>query len=183
MNEFCLSNQKGFGDNVVKELKEVCEFQNGRGIKKDTLIVGEFPVIGGGQNPMGFHNAFNTKENTILCSSSGAYAGFISKYGTKVWASDCFAITPKPNAINNMYLYYWLKTMQEHIYKMQTGTAQPHIYSKDLQTIKIQIPSIERQKEIVEYCENNDALIIQLQKEIESNKQMATQFINGMLKL
>ena len=138
---------------VVKTLGEVCDFKNGKGIKKDTLIEGEYPVIGGGQKPMGFHNEYNADENTILCSSSGAYAGFISKYDKKVWASDCFSIIPKNNSINNTYLYYLLKNIQDKIYKLQTGTAQPHIYSKDLQNIKIPIPSLERQQEAVKYVD------------------------------
>jgi len=182
LNEFCLNNQKIFGENVVKTLGEVCKFKNGKGIKKDTLIEGEYPVIGGGQKPMGFHNEYNTNENTILCSSSGAYAGFISKYDKKVWASDCFSIIPKENTIDNNYLYYLLKTTQYIIYKNQTGAAQPHVYSKDLKDLKIPIPSLERQKEIVEYCEYNDTLIKQLEKEIENNKKQAQQFITGIVK-
>ena len=182
LNEFCLNNQKIFGENVVKTLGEVCNFKNGKGIKKDTLIEGEYPVIGGGQKPMGFHNEYNADKNTILCSSSGAYAGFISKYDKKVWTSDCFSIIPKNNSINNTYLYYLLKTIQDKIYKLQTGTAQPHIYSKDLQNIKISIPSLERQQEIVEYCDFNDILIKQLEKEIENNKKQAQQFITGIVK-
>jgi type I restriction-modification system DNA methylase subunit len=138
---------------VVKTLGEVCEFQNGKGIKKDKLVEGEYPVIGGGQKPMGYHNKYNTNENTILCSSSGAYAGFISKYNEKVWASDCFSIIPKNNLANNSYIYYLLKTIQPKIYKSQTGTAQPHVYSKDLQNIKIPIPPIEKQHEIVKYLD------------------------------
>ena len=121
---------------VVKTLGESCKFKNGKAIKKNTLIEGEYPVIGGGQKPMGFHNEYNTNENTILCSSSGAYAGFISKYDKKVWASDCFSIIPKDKSIENNYLYYLLKTIQYKIYKLQTGTAQPHVYSKNLQNIK-----------------------------------------------
>ena len=183
LNKFCLSNQKIFGENVVKTLGEVCNFKNGKGIKKDTLVEGEYPVIGGGQKPMGFHNEYNTNENAILCSSSGAYAGFISKYDKKVWASDCFSIIPKENSkIDNNYLYYLLKTIQDKIYKTQSGAAQPHIYSKDLQNNKIPVPSIERQKEIIEYCGYNDTLIKQLEKEIENNKKQAQQFITGIVK-
>jgi len=182
LNEFYLSNQKIFGKNEVKTLGEVCNFRNGKGIKKDTLIEGEYPVIGGGQKPMGFHNEYNSNENTILCSSSGAYAGFISKYDKKVWASDCFSIIPKNNSINNNYLYYLLKIIQYKIYKLQTGTAQPHIYSKNLENIKIPIPSLQRQNEIVEYCEYNDTLIKQLEKDIENNKKQAQQFITDIVK-
>jgi len=71
---------------------------------------------------------------------------------------------------------------QDKIYKLQTGTAQPHIYSKDLEQLKIPIPSLERQKEFVEYCENNDLLIKHLEKEIESNKKQATLFMATIIK-
>jgi restriction endonuclease S subunit/type I restriction-modification system DNA methylase subunit len=141
-----------YKNSEVKTLGEVCEFQNGKGIKKDALVEGEYPVIGGGQKPMGFHNEYNTCENTILCSSSGAYAGFISKYNKKVWASDCFSIIPK-NSINKEYLYYFLKMFQDKIYKLQTGLAQPHVYSTNLKSIKIPIPSLENQVKIVAYYE------------------------------
>ena len=53
---------------------------------------------------------------------------------------------------------------------------------KSLKQIKILIPPLERQKEIVEYCEYNDTLIKQLEKEIENNKKQAQQFITGIVK-
>jgi restriction endonuclease S subunit len=149
-SEYIKKDDDVFASDVnVMTLGEVCNFKNGKGIKKDTLVEGEYPVIGGGQKPMGFHNKYNADENTILCSSSGAYAGFISKYVKKVWASDCFSIIPKNDSINNTYLYYFLKSIQDKIYKLQTGTAQPHIYSKNLQNIKIPIPPIALQREAV----------------------------------
>ena len=49
-------------------------------------------------------------------------------------------------------------------------------------SLKIPIPTLERQKEIVEYCEYNDTLIKQLEKEIENNKKQAQQFITGIVK-
>jgi len=181
MNEFRLINQESSGRNIVKTLGEVCEFKNGKGIKKETLIDGEYPVIGGGQKPLGYHNEYNTLENTILCSSSGAYSGFISKYNKKIWSSDCFSITPKNNSIINDYLYYLLKNIQNTIYNLQIGTAQPHVYSKDLQNILIPVPSLKRQKEIVEYCEANDALIKQLEKDIENNTKQGQEFLREIL--
>jgi len=183
LNEYCLNNQKIYGENTIKTLGKVCNFKNGKGIKRDKLVEGEYPVIGGGQSPMGLHDEYNTDDNVILCSSSGAYAGYISKYEKKVWASDCFSIIPKDDSINNDYLYYLLKSMQDTIYKKQTGAAQPHVYSKDLQDMKIPISSLERQKEIVEYCESNDALIKQLEKEIENNEKQARQFLADVIKM
>ena len=160
-----------------KNLGDICEFKNGKGIKKEDLISGEYAVIGGGQKPMGFHNKFNTNEDTILCSSSGAYSGFINKYNIKTWISDCFSIIPFYENINNSYLYYYLKFIQNKIYKLQTGSGQPHVYSKDISTINIKIPSLEKQKEIIEYLDYNSDIIKNLEKEIEFNKNKSYECI------
>jgi hypothetical protein len=169
---------------VIKTLGEICEFKNGKGINKNNLISGEYPVIGGGQKPMGNHNEYNTNENVILCSSSGAYAGFISKYDKKVWASDCFSIKPSKNIIDNNYLYYLLKlSLQDTIYKLQTGTAQPHVYSKNLEKIKIPIPSLETQKEVIKKIEKLNEKNKELEKEIEINKNEVTQLMCNIVKV
>jgi len=162
----------------VRTLGEICEFVNGKVITKAQLQDGPYPVIGGGQSPMGSHNEFNREENTILCSSSGAYSGFISMYETKVWASDCIAIIPKDD-IHNMYLYHFLISIQDYIYTLQTGAGQPHVNKESLSKIEIPIPSLEKQEEIIKYCEkyNSDIefckhLICQLKEYATKCKQL-----------
>lgn len=166
---------------VVRELGDVCEFQNGKSITRNKLIKGEYPVIGGGKSPIGYHNEYNREPNTILCSSSGS-AGYISKYDTHVWASDCFSIKSKDeNILNEIYLYYHLKSVQDKIYKLQSGAGQPHVYSRDMSKLKIPIPPLEKQKELVEYCDKNNKLIKQLEEEIERTKQLSQQFISSVV--
>jgi restriction endonuclease S subunit len=48
--------------------------------------------------------------------------------------------------------------------------------------LKIPIPSLKCQKEIIEYCENNDTLIKQLEKEIENNKKQAQLFMSDIIR-
>jgi len=163
--------------NEIKDLEEVCNFKNGKMITKKNLIEGEYPVIGGGQKPMGYHNNFNVIENTILCSSSGT-AGYISKYNIKTWASDCFSIIPKIDNLKNDYLYYYLKFIQNDIYLLQEGSVQPHIYPITIHKLKIPIPSIEVQEEIINYCDNNFKIIENLNKTIEGNKKIIKDIIN-----
>jgi hypothetical protein len=66
--------------------------------------------------------------------------------------------------------------------QLYTGVAIKNISKTNIEQIKIQIPSLERQKEIVEYLEYNDKLIKNLEKEIENNKKQAQQFIRGIVK-
>lgn len=161
-----------------KQIGDVCDFLNGKTITKDKLVDGIYPVIGGGQKPFGYHDEYNRNENTILCSSSGAYAGYINRYLNKIWASDCFSITPKNENVLNDYLYYYLKNSQDNIYKLQDGTAQPHVYSKDLCKLEIKIPSIEVQNEIVKYCDRNNKLIKLIEEELEDNIKLASELLH-----
>ena len=113
-------------------------------------------------------------ENTILCSSSGNNAGFISKYNTKVWASDCFAIISKNITITNNYLYYLLKLKQDDIFKYQNGSAQPHIYSSDLNKhIKIKIP---KNKKLIEDMETTFKEIEELHNDVKKAEELYKQF-------
>ena len=125
-------------DYELVEMKHLCEFKKGKQLSKNKFVDGEYPVIGGGISPTGYHDSFNMSENTILCSSSGNNAGYISRYPSKVWASDCFAVIPKH--INDDYMYYMLLALHNSISELQNGSAQPHVYAKDLEKIKIPVP-------------------------------------------
>ena len=128
----------------------------GKQLSKKNFIEGEYFVIGGGQTPTGKHNSFNKEANTILCSQSGSYSGFISRYNTPIWASDCFSIHSKNKYImNENYLYYYLKmALQENIYNLQKGAGQPHVYPNDLVTLSLPIPSIEIQNQVVQILDD-----------------------------
>lgn len=163
-------------DVPVIELGQICDFQNGKGLSRKDFKEGIYQVIGAGHDPVGYHSEYNREPNTILCSSSGAYAGYISKYNLQVWASDCFSICPKSMIqLDNNYLFYLLKSNQDKIYKLQSGMAQPHVYSKDLSTLLIPLPSLEVQQKIVkelvsieESINTIQTRILQLEKEKQS---------------
>lgn len=146
-------------DGEWKKIGDVCNFKNGKQLSKKDYIKGDYYVIGGGQTPSGKHNTFNRNKNSILCSQSGSYAGFISRYDTPIWASDCFSIEPiNKNIINENYLYYYFKNViQDNIYKLQKGGGQPHVYSSNLSLLKLPIISIEKQTGIVQYLDKLEA--------------------------
>ena len=182
LNEFCLNTQKVFGENSVKMLGEVCKVKCGNhSTKKTSFVEGQYLIIGGGKTPIGTHNEYNCDENTILCASHGT-AGYISMYPVKTFLTMAFAFIEDNNILLRKYFYYYLKSIEDHLITLGKGTAQPCISMDKLKQIKIPIPSLERQKEIVDYCEFNDTLIQQLEKEIEQNKKQANLFISGIVK-
>lgn len=140
----------------IKTLGEVCEVKNGKQLNKIQFIKGNIPVFGGGSNIVGYHNDYNRSGNETIICGTGAYAGYINyNNGNKFWASQCFTIESKDTAsLNNKFLYYYSKlNLENEFMTNQKGTAIPFIRSTQITTIKIPIPTIETQKEIVEYLD------------------------------
>ncbi len=131
-------------------LRDVCTFKRGTMITKATLSNGIVPVIGGGLSPMGYHNESNRPSNTILISQSGENAGHVSRYSCPIWASDCFSIESNSEELTNEYLYHIIKSIEPKIKELKNGTAQPHVYPSSIEHLMIAIPSVERQRQIVE---------------------------------
>ncbi len=191
LNEFCLNNQKMFGENVVKTLGELFKLNgNGKTNSKDVSNTGEYPFYRAScENPSGTHNSydFDGNEYLLIVKSGGSSLKPISReYGIgKVFLVNgkcsaniaVFQLLPKSE--NNIkYLYKYLLHIQDKIQELaKYCTNNGNIDMNELMNLQIPIPSFERQKEIVEYCEQNDALIKQLEKEIENNKKHANQFI------
>lgn len=152
------------GDKLISllELQEkvILQAHRGKSITKNTAQKGNIPVVAGGQSSPYFHNKSNFNGSTITISASGAYAGFVWYHDCPIWASDCAVIhSIKEMTLLTKYLYYVLKGKQDEIYKLQRGSAQPHVYWSDLQQIKIPLPPLEEQEEIVKELDSYQEII------------------------
>ena len=181
-----MNNQKIFGENVVKTLGEVSKINYGKRITKSKDEGSEYFAYGGGDLMSYKVNEYNRDGITYKISRDGlSKHNCITKLYGKLFLNDTALTldTLDDKSVNNYYIGEFLLSQKKYIYDNCThGTAQLHIDINNLMKLKIPIPSIERQKEIVEYCEYNDTLIKQLEKEIENNKKQAQQFITGIVK-
>ena len=181
---------------MVKTLGEVCEkIHSGKFNSKDCKITGKYPFYTNKvNNPEGYTDeyCFDYEKYFILIKDGGAgdkkYGEHIGLgkvfkvYGKSAGTSHQYALIPKKD-FDYDYLYQYLKYIKNDIMDLaHYTTGLGCIKKSDVEGLKIYIPSIERQKEIVEYCEYNDTLIKQLEKEIENNKKQAQQFITGIVK-
>ena len=166
------------------ELGEVCEIEKGTSITKAKITNGDIPVIAGGQQPAYYHNQSNRKGQTITVSASGAYAGFINFFEIPIFASDCTTIKSKDeNKTLTKYIFRYLKAKQKDVYKLQKGMGQPHVYGKELSKIKIPLPPIEVQEEIVEQIEVKQKAISAAKSVIESLEKERRYFGQEIRKL
>ena len=94
----------------------------------------------------------NYDGNVITVSSSGAYAGYVWYHDYPIYATDCCVVFSKDESrFMTKYLFEVLKLQQKGIYRSQTGAAQPHVYTADLQMLNIPAVPITKQQEIVTY--------------------------------
>lgn len=129
-------------------VEDIGGFSRGKTITKAKVVNGNVPVVAGGLEPAYYHNVSNTHAPVITVSGSGANAGFTKLYYENIYASDCSYL----DINNSPYIYFvycFLTNNKDSIDNMQKGSAQPHVYAKDINSLSIIIPS---EKHIKEFC-------------------------------
>lgn len=169
------------GDWENTHLSNIASIKKGKALSAKNLVAGSYPVIAGGKSSPYSHVDF-THENVITVSASGAYAGYVSYHPYKIWASDCSVVTAKPaNYLG--FIFQWLQLNQIRIYSMQSGGAQPHIYPKDLEVMKLRVPKIKEQQKIASVLTAADKEIELLEAKLahlkEEKKALMQQLLTG----
>ncbi|NUD25849.1 restriction endonuclease subunit S [Escherichia coli] len=162
-------------------LSMFCNIAKGKALSASDLEVGDFPVIAGGKSSPYSHSDY-THENVVTVSASGAYAGYISYHNYKIWASDCSVVSAKADNLID-YFYQLLLSLQDKIYSLQSGGAQPHIYPKDLNSIPLWVPCVKEQQKIAAVLSAADAEISTLEKKLaclrDEKKALMQQLLTG----
>ena len=112
--------------------------KRGKSITRAKVVPGNVPVVAGGLEPAYFHNEYNVAGPAITISASGANAGYVNLYHQNIWSSDS-SYVGKQSTPYFYTSYICLKFYQKEIFDMQTGAAQPHVYPKDLERLKVVI--------------------------------------------
>jgi type I restriction enzyme S subunit len=181
LNEFCLNNQINYGNNTNKTLGEVCEVNQGNSLTKTEMNIGIYNVIGGGKI-IGKHNEKNRDGNEFTLTRVGDIN--INYIDNPYYLTDNgFSLKSKQEDIMTKYIYYLLSHNKNYLTNLYKGLAQKVISKTNLKLIKIPIPSIKKQREIIEYCDRNCELIKQLENEIKNNKKIAKEFLDNILDL
>lgn len=135
----------------IVKLGEIADIKKGKSITSSEVKPGKIKVVAGGQDYAFLHDESNCSGDTITISASGAYAGYVNYWEEPIFASDCSTVNCS-DLLTQKYVYHYLKYMQDSIYDLQKGQAQPHVYTSDLKEFLIPMPTGNVQKRIVEQC-------------------------------
>lgn len=153
--------------------------EKGKALTKDSNTEGNVPVVAGGQTYAYFTNRPTHKMPTVTVSASGAYAGYIWYHDYPIWASDCNVLHATKGVTK--FLYFTLKSIQHRVYALQSGGAQPHVYSKDMKNLHVLWPSIKEQQEISETLSSAQYEIVLLKQLAEQYKTQKRGLMQKML--
>jgi type I restriction enzyme S subunit len=129
--------EMGRGQARVK-LGEVCNVNSGQSFRKEDIIAGDIPVIGGGKI-VGYHNESNRPGNEFSITRVGdcCLNWFNSPY---MLTEHGFSVTLKDSAINKYLLntiYYHFNNIKEDLILQYDGTAQKLITKTKLRNFDI----------------------------------------------
>jgi type I restriction enzyme M protein len=157
----------------VRTLKELIKLSSGNGLTQDKFKKGSYDVFGG-NGIVGKHNEYFLEKPTIVIGRVGAYCGSIHITSPKSWVTDNgLYIKEFLEDIDLNFLYLTLISLRLNQYAKVGG--QPSLSQQDILKLNIQIPPIQKQREIAEELNN-------LQKLINDNNKILSIFENKIEK-
>ena len=184
--EKILHNLISITKNESKTIGEVCDVIKGKtGIKKS--MPGEFPLVTTSEE-RGSHNKFQFDCEAVcipLVSSSGHGHASLKRihYQTGKFAlgSILAAVIPKDKVqLSTKYLYYYLSNYKDElIVSLMKGMANVSLSVTKIESIKIIIPSMKEQDELIQLMEKCENLRITLAKSASDAEKMIKSALNG----
>lgn len=139
-------------------LGEICErLSSGKSIKAaEVQDSGTYPVIGG-NGLRGYAERYNFDGECAVIGRQGAACGNARFHSGKAYMTEHAVVAVANESNDSHYLAYLLSTMS--LGRLSAQSAQPGISVKTLSKQEIDLPSLEKQRQVVEVIGSIDAKI------------------------
>jgi len=155
------------------KIKEVCEIKTGNSLSKEEKVEGLIPYYGS-NGPIANYNVCQLDGEYIITGRVGTVGKYFFVDGPFSICDNAFYI--KNNTENNTkYIYF---NFQYNTVIDCNDTCISQISKSYFNNVKIHIPPIEIQKEILAKIEPKEKLIQELEKNIERAEQEAKEIMN-----
>ena len=154
-----------------KKLIEIAEVKRGiRVVRSQLSENGKYAVYQNSMTPLGYYDKFNCSANTTFVISAGA-AGEIGYSYEDFWAADDCLCIKCDEKLNSRFLYFYLLCQQNFIYKNVRRASIPRLSKEVIQNLKIPVPPLPVQNEIVRILDIFTKLISTLEEELTARKK------------
>lgn len=151
-----------------KKLGEVVSLERGKRVVRKQLSETEgYPVYQNSLTPLGYYYQSNYPKDSTFIIVAGA-AGEIGYSDKDFWAADdCFVIVC-PEHVSSRYIYHFLLNRQQSLYSKVRKASIPRLPRQAIDNIKIPVPPMAVQREIVRILDDYSARTAELVKELEA---------------
>ncbi len=115
----------------------------------------------------------------------GATIGKMGLLNIKTATNQACCVLAEPNGVLSKFVFNWFLSMNKHIVSMGYGGGQPNINQEQIRTLKIQLPDIKEQTQIVKHIEIEtnkiNAKVINTKKLIALLKEYKTALISEVV--
>ena len=125
---------------------------------------------------------FNREGFNVLIGRFALSLECVRIVNQKLFLNDSgLSVKPKTDNVLHKYIAYYLFENQNIIYDCARGTAQKNLDMNKFKNLKIPIPSIEQQKEIIKQIDALNDENKKLEEQIKENIKKSKQIISGMV--
>jgi len=165
-------SERGFELNgawKMVELGEVIEFlQKSKRKAGDGKSSGNYPFFTSSQIQDKWFDVADYKEEALILGTGGVASVHLSKNFTT--SADVFVIKSKTKNLSNVFLYYCLKNNIDILNTGFRGVGLKHLSKEYLKQIKIPLPPIEVQQQIVAELDGYQKIIDGAKQVVENYK-------------
>ena len=176
------------GEVEWKKLGEVAILKTGQKPFKIIEQLSNFDYINAGTTRSGYATDSNCDGDTVTTPSRGQGGiGYVGYQKKSFWLGPlCYKIQSKDKEIVvNKYIYYYLQSNNKLLLNLKKEGGVPAVNKLDLSKLKLPIPPLEKQKEIVAILDKFDALTNSitegLPREIELRQKQYEYYRNMLL--
>lgn len=158
-------------DYQKEKFGDVLTCKKGRRLIKKNMVDGDFKVMSGGLSHIGFHNQYNTLENSLIFNieASVGHTFFITE---KVWLGDhAVNINCDERILNKKFLYFYILIFSKLLSQNTEGCTIQKINMEFFNNFEISIPSMEEQIELLEKLNECESQIKISEKLIDESKK------------
>ena len=178
IKEFCPNGVE------YKRINEFTKLLRGKRLTKSQLVEnGKYAVYHGSLAPLGYYNEVNRDSGVIIVNTGGI--GGVGYSDTPFWCSDgCFCLAHSPKMVDK-YVYYALVGFKDYLISRTRVGGVPTIDSDTVLSIKIPLPALPVQREIVRILDSftlyNAELIDELTMEITARRKQYEYYRDKLL--
>ena len=161
------------------ELGVICKSLAKGTLKQEDLVdKGAYPVVNSSRDYYGFYDKYNNEANAFTIASRGEYAGFVKFIDCKFWAGGlCYPYTSKDeDYVLTKFIFYFLKSIEKKNMDILVARGSiPALNKSDIDKVKIPVPRMEVQREIVRIMDSftslTEELMAKLTEELIARKK------------